>query len=540
MVISPGLLMLLLVPLVLIPSGRKGRAVVSLAILFAGLLRHFTPVVGGEFILGFFGHRLELYSYTFVAQTLGGVYLLAGFCYLVFLVNRDRGRWFYFFSISHLASAASILFVGDLWSFFIFWELLTISAVVLILLDGKPLLARNYFLFHIAGGISLLTGMAIFYGTGQSGFPVISGGFESIPVLFFLLAVFIKAAVFPFHYWLVGIYPKLGFDLTALFAATTSKIGALGAWYLLPGINLEFVGLVMALGAVIHTLCLLKPGKFLAYHILGRVGLIVAGAGGGGLILHQAGVYQAASSVVYMGLLFMIFYHLRKSDGNYEQSAAVNWYLGIGFVAGVLSITGMPGFNSFINKTLFSRGLEGELATTLFYTLETLTVVSFVRFIHLYFISDTRWKKSRIDLAFLDKAALLLLVALSLFMGIAPGVISGGTIGTEVEFFTAWNILRTLFLIPMGVFVYGLFYWLPKVATIGEVISASRQGLLWIYKYFFGKGLDFLQNIHTGNLRHYLFWVFGALLVTWLYFLYQVESEFIFDNLLRVVSVFTG
>ncbi len=125
---------------------------------------------------------------------------------------KNRTRFAAFYALC-LSTAFGVAFAGDLLTFFVFYELLTISTYPLVTHkgDAKAIAAgRRYLTYLVSGGAAVLLGLAIIYAqTGELGFA--AGGFvgetmttAALTVSFLLLAggFATKAGLMPLHAWL--------------------------------------------------------------------------------------------------------------------------------------------------------------------------------------------------------------------------------------------------------------------------------------------------------------------------------------------------
>lgn len=125
-----------------------------------------------------------------------------------------RSRFFGFFSLC-VTSTMGIAMAGNLFTFFVFYELLTLSTYPLVVHRGTPQAMRGgtiYLAYTLAGGAILLAGVVWLYSLlGQVEFT--SGGVASalgqeyagqLRMIFLLLiaGLGVKAAIVPLHGWL--------------------------------------------------------------------------------------------------------------------------------------------------------------------------------------------------------------------------------------------------------------------------------------------------------------------------------------------------
>ncbi len=126
--------------------------------------------------------------------------------------EKNQTRFYAFYALC-LATAFGVAFAGDLFTFFVFYELLTASTYPLVTHKGNDeavRAGRKYLGFLLAGGVAVLFALVVvFQGTGQVAF--VPGGFvgdtlgpvlTSVTFLLFAVGFGTKAGLMPLHAWL--------------------------------------------------------------------------------------------------------------------------------------------------------------------------------------------------------------------------------------------------------------------------------------------------------------------------------------------------
>lgn len=152
----------------------------------------------------------------------------------------NRSRFFGFFSLC-VTATMGISMAGNLFTFFVFYELLTLSTYPLVVHRGTPAAMRGgtiYLVYTLAGGALLLSGVVWLYSLlGQVEF--VSGGVVSVlgpeyagqlRIIFLLLiaGLGVKAAIVPFHGWLPQAMVAPAPVSALLHAVAVVKAGAFG------------------------------------------------------------------------------------------------------------------------------------------------------------------------------------------------------------------------------------------------------------------------------------------------------------------------
>lgn len=294
--------------------------------------------------------RLSLafgYVFTIVAF-LGGVYALH---------LRDTGQQVA--TLLYAGSVLGVVFAGDLFTLFVFWEIMAVASVYLIWARDAPAsygAGMRYFFVHLVGGSILLGGILWHLGeTGSIAFVHMEGGVA--PTLI-LLGFAINAAVPPLHAWLADAYPKATVTGAVFLSAFTTKtavyvlIRGFAGWEILIG-----AGVIMALYGVVYAVLENDIRGILAYSIISQVGYMVAGVGIGTEMAINGATAHAFTHILYKGLLFMgagaVLYATGKSKltelGGLATAMPVTLAL---YMIGAFSISGFPLFSGFVSKSI--------------------------------------------------------------------------------------------------------------------------------------------------------------------------------------------
>jgi multicomponent Na+:H+ antiporter subunit D len=515
---------LLLILLVFLIPRRRVKEYAPLFMLGTILYIWFMPR-SGQFGFEFAGFTLELFKYRQYSRLVALALSFFAFTYYLYIRLHTHGRTFYFLSLVHVFAAIFILFVNDFMSFFIFWEMMTVSAVGLILLeDSPPQLIVKYFVYQLAGTIALFAGIALCY--SQSGSMELVSHSSAYP--FFTIAILIKAAVIPFHLWLPATYPKVSFDLSIFFTAFVTKIGVFSLLLLTPKLNLEVVGGIVALVAVLYAIKQNKLRNFLSYHILSQIGYILAGISGSGALVTAGGTYHLMNNVIYKGLLFMIVVIVAtvldsekiQGEGGFVLTRKHPLLFASALVAS-LSISGIPPFNGFISKTILVAGLGSNLAANLLLAASVGTAFSFTKFIYFSFLKPGGKQKniSKYRIGFTKQSALFLLTAACILMGIIPEIFLSATPAAGMNFYTTAHIMEGLLPAVAAVSLFAISY--QKISIAVDYITPNWTEVTLWPSALTDTLLTTLQKTHNGSLQRYVTWIFTTLLAAWIYLLHQ-------------------
>ena len=310
-----------------------------------------TAEVAGFELLWFRADRLSL--------LFGLVFSVVALLGLLYGAHRLRARETAA-ALAYAGSAIATVFAGDWITFFVFWEAMALTSLVVVWEGGTPA-ARSagmrYLLVHSAGGALLFLGIVFHLGSGGgAALSILTGG--GPPSWLILAAVALNAAVPPLHAWLTDSYPEASTSGSVFLSAFTTKTAVYALLRLFPGEALLVpLGVAMSLYGVVFALLENDLRRLLGYHIVSQVGYMVTGVGIGTALALNGAAAHAFSHILYKALLFMGAGAAIEATGKRRLSAlgavagkmpfAVGMYL-----VGALSISGAPGFNGFISKSM--------------------------------------------------------------------------------------------------------------------------------------------------------------------------------------------
>jgi multicomponent Na+:H+ antiporter subunit D len=339
---------------------------------------------------GWHPHRGVALGISFAIDPFGAG--LACFCAVLTLAAQVFS-WRHFESVGHAFPALLLVLMaaiigfcesGDLFNMFVFFELMTATAIALTAhrSDQRAPLqgALNFGISNAIGGFLVLFGIALLYGrTGalnlaQIGAALAGHRVDGLVVVAFALIVcgfFVKAAIIPFHFWLADAYASAPTPVCVIFAGVMSEVGLYGVarvyWIVFAGplgphaatlrLILVITGAVTALGGALMSLLQHLLKRLLAFATISYMGLFLVGLA----MLDVRGLAGTAIFIVADGLvkasLFVcvgILQH-RRADANSLRICGLGRgipFTGIVFGLAALGLAAMPGFGSFLGKTL--------------------------------------------------------------------------------------------------------------------------------------------------------------------------------------------
>ncbi|MDX5378700.1 MAG: monovalent cation/H+ antiporter subunit D family protein [Halomonas sp.] len=390
---------LLVAPLIFALPERawRARAVVNLSAAVLKILLVALLVLGfyqgRDFVFGF--TVVEGASFLLQVDALG--LMFAGLSSLLWLATTiyaigyledspNRKRFFGFFSLC-VASTAGIALAGNLFTFLLFYELLTLSTYPLVVHRGhaKALAAGKVYLrYTVTGGLVLLLGVValhalvgdVAFGQRERLADLGADAYPMLTVLFLILLVGlgVKAALVPLHGWLPRAMVAPAPVSALLHAVAVVKAGAFGIVrlvYDVYGISLVHeLGLLMLLSAIASVTILfgsiralsqqeLKPR--LAYSTISQVSYIVLGIS----LFGPFGTIAGLVHLMHQGLMKVTLFYCA---GNYAEELGIHRIdeldgagrrmplTSLAFTVGALGMIGLPPVAGFISKWYLGIG----------------------------------------------------------------------------------------------------------------------------------------------------------------------------------------
>jgi multicomponent Na+:H+ antiporter subunit D len=342
----------------------------------------FPFLLGAELVL-----RADSFSLLFVS--LSAVLWLATTVYAIGYLEGSphRSRFFGFFSVC-VASTMGIALAGNLLTFFVFYELLTISTYPLVVHNGTPeaLDAGDMYLrYTLAGGAVLLAGVATLYAlAGNVDFteggcllPLATTHRTTLIAAFTLLVggLAVKAALFPLHRWLPAAMVAPAPVSALLHAVAVVKAGAFGITrvvYDVYGVRfahelgvmrpLAFVAAVTILYGSTAALLQHDLKRRLAYSTVSQIAYIVLGVAAFGTLSTVGGIVH----IVHQGLMKVTLFFCAGNLAEEIRVHDVRSLHGVGrrmpitmgaFTVAALGMIGVPPIAGFVSKWYLGIGV---------------------------------------------------------------------------------------------------------------------------------------------------------------------------------------
>ncbi len=304
-----------------------------------------------------------------------------------------RSRFFGFFSIC-VASTSGVALSGNLLTFLLFYELLTLSTYPLVIHRGTEIArqaGKVYLAYTLSGGVLLLLGIVWLQGLigdltfTSGGLPALAVSAKQSPVVVITIFVLliaglgVKAALVPLHSWLPQAMVAPAPVSALLHAVAVVKAGAFGIVLVVYEIfGIDFARQLGVTGplAVLASITILYGSlralyqndlkRRLAFSTVSQVSYIALGVA----ILGPLATIGGLVHLVHQGLMKITLFFCA---GNFAETLGIHkvdqmdgvgrrmpWTMGA-FTLGALGMVGVPPLAGFISKWYLGLGaLQAE------------------------------------------------------------------------------------------------------------------------------------------------------------------------------------
>ncbi len=263
-------------------------------------------------------------------------------------------------ALIYMGAAVCGVFVGDLLSLFIFWELAAISSVMLVWMGGEGAYKAGirYLAIHVLSGVLLLAG-AVIYGQSNGGDYTFGNiGIDAPGGKLMLIAMGIKCGFPLLHNWIQDAYPKASITGTVILSAFTTKLAlyALARGYAGTDI-LIYIGALMTVFPVFFAVIENDLRRVLSYSLNNQLGFMVCGIGIGTPLAMNGVAGHVVADVVFKGLLFMSMGAVMLRTGTAKASELGGLFRSMPYTTvfcliGAGSIAAFPLLSAFVTKSM--------------------------------------------------------------------------------------------------------------------------------------------------------------------------------------------
>ena len=312
-----------------------------------------------------------------LSRIFGTIFILISFVALIYALNTADDLQLVS-GLCYAGGALGVTFAGDLFSLYVFWEIMAVASTFLILARKTPesqAAAFRYVMVHIVGGLSLLAGIVLYVKTfGATEFSTI--GLYSPAAWFILVGVAVNAAAFPLHGWLKDAYPEATVAGAVFLSAFTTKSAVYVLARMFTGTELLiWVGAITALVPVLYAILENDIRRIMAYSLISQVGFMICAVGIGTELAINGAAAHAFCHILYKALFFMVAGSVIYATGKTRLSDLGGLYRSMPFtclccLVASASISAFPLFNGFVSKSMIISAASHEHLTAVWLILE--------------------------------------------------------------------------------------------------------------------------------------------------------------------------
>ncbi len=303
---------------------------------------------------------------------------------------RNRNRYYFFFLLT-LGATVGVFLSNDLYTLFIFFEIMSLTSYVWVVHDEKPAAMKAgeiYLAIAVIGGLVMLMGLFLLYdAAGTLSIPELYDAVQAVWAqkqgqiyaagLCLLFGFGAKAGMFPLHVWLPKAHPVAPAPASALLSGILTKTGVFGILLVCTrmfrfdenwGILILALGVITMFGGALLAVFAVDLKRALACSSMSQIGFILVGSSMmillgeenalavRGTILHMVNhstiklILFMAAGVVYMNLHALNLNDIRGFGRRRPLLKGV-------FLMGALSIAGIPGWSGYVSKTLLHESI---------------------------------------------------------------------------------------------------------------------------------------------------------------------------------------
>lgn len=373
------------------------------------------------------------------------------------VVGETQSRFYPALSLMLLTGVMGGLLTADLFNFFVFIEVMLLPSYGLMAMTGtwaRLSAGRTFVLVNLATSTMLLIGVSVLYGVaGAVNIAALKDAAAGNPTItvtmgIILIALGLKAGVFPMHTWLPRTYPSTSASVMGLFSALHTKV----AVYMIYRLYVVVFGLEDRWGWLIIALSVasMPVGAFaglaensmrrvISYQMVNGMPFILvmlAFTAGDAKAALGAGIFYALHHMVTVGSLILSTGAVEETYGTDLLSklsgiARRDPLVAAVFVAGAFSIVGFPPFSGLWGKVGVVLGVAHAGTGASWFVITVIVIASFGAFLSMLRLwREVFWgaemnreripQALRVPFARLAPATFLVVVSFGMFIFAGP------------------------------------------------------------------------------------------------------------------------
>jgi multicomponent Na+:H+ antiporter subunit D len=459
---------------------------------------------GTAWVYHFLGYELVFCQVDRLSLVVGYIFVIIGFLALLYSLHVEEDGQ-HVAAFLYVGSSLGVVFAGDYFSLFAFWEIMAVSSVFLVWYqkEKRSLDAGfRYLIMHIIGGCSLLAGIIIY--VVETGSIAVTHLGTSLGEIFILIGFGLNTAFIPIHTWLPDAYPEGTVTGSVFMSVYTTKTGVYVLARCFAGMPfVAYMGGIMTVYGVLFALLQNDARRLLSYHIVSQVGYMVAGIGVGTELGVNGGIAHVFNHILYKALLFMCMGSVLYMTGKRKltEMGGLARYMPVTCLACVvasLSIAGAPGFNGYVSKGMVITSAVEQHMPILELMMVLAAVGTFLSFVKLCYFTffapnqEITAKESPMNM----QLAMLLTASLCVLIGVYPEALFRVLPYQPIHYhpYTPSHVIGTIQLFMLA----GLAFMVAK-----DMVAPHRATIL-DFDYFYrlgGRGIVWVCVVPLSNLR---------------------------------------
>jgi multicomponent Na+:H+ antiporter subunit D len=457
------------------------------------------------------GLELVLYRPDSLSFVFGLAFIIASALFGVYSLHR-RDAVQDSTAMLYAGAAVTAVFVGDLVSLFIAWELTAIASVFQILAprtQESTRAAMRYLVFQISSGMLLLAGICMFASaTGQTQFALIAPSMAGLPVgvmdieapgaIFILAGLGIKAAFPMVHNWLQDAYPKTTETGAVVLSAFTTKLAVYALARYFAGLEwLIWIGAIMTVFPVFFAVIENDLRKVLAYSLNNQVGFMVCAVGIGTQLAVNGAAAHAFAHIMYKALLFMSMGAVLYRTGTTKATELGGLHRTMPWttlfcLVGAASISALPLFSGFVSKSMVMSASHADPALFIVWIMLLFASAgvlehSGIKIPYFAFFGHDSGKRPQ-EAPFNMLMAMGIAAALCILIGVSPGWLYRFLPYEQVareylasDLWTAPHVLQQIQLLVFATLAFMLLQW-------RQLYPAEKPGVILDVEWLWRRG----------------------------------------------------
>lgn len=329
---------------------------------------------------------VDLYSAIMLVMT--GI---IGFCVALYAIHnigeqRERHHFHALFYALLLGVNGSFI-TGDIFNLFVWFEVMLMASFCLLVLGNeRPQLegAIKYITLSLISSFFFVAGIGLIYGeTGTLNMADLARIIKednsmlmNTSAMLFFIAFGIKAAIFPFYFWLPASYHTPPIAISAVFAGLLTKVGlyAMIRFFTLFFIHNDAFWHTLLLATACATMLIgvimaasqNDIRRILSFHIISQIGYMIMGLGLFTPLAIGGAIYFTFHNVMAKTNAFLVAGIVNHLKGSYDLKALGGLYrerpgVALLFFIPAMALAGLPPLSGFFGKfILIKAGLESE------------------------------------------------------------------------------------------------------------------------------------------------------------------------------------